>query len=75
MDVLAQGERDVYYSLASEQATSLWLAMQTIASAHVAGIEELVACHHRCGHAPEEIWTGLKMRALVTQQHGTCGRS
>lgn len=32
----------VYYSLASDQVAALWLAMEAVAAAHVAGIERLV---------------------------------
>jgi rhodanese-related sulfurtransferase/DNA-binding MarR family transcriptional regulator len=35
----------VYYSLASEQVTALWLAMEAVASEHVDGIGELVGCY------------------------------
>jgi rhodanese-related sulfurtransferase len=35
----------VYYSLASSEVTGLWLAMEAVASAHVAGIDELVSCY------------------------------
>lgn len=35
----------VYYSLAGEQVTALWLALEAVASAHVAGIDALVGCY------------------------------
>lgn len=35
----------VYYSLVSSEVATLWLAMEKVASAHVAGIDELVGCY------------------------------
>jgi rhodanese-related sulfurtransferase/predicted transcriptional regulator len=35
----------VYYSLASAEVTALWLAMEAVAAAHVAGIHELVTSY------------------------------
>lgn len=35
----------VYYSLAGDEVTALWLAMEKVAAAHVQGIDDLVSCY------------------------------